>query len=179
MNCGCETDVGTREVRARQDRAFWQNLCKLWGVNFMKFLGRGAGSIDLSRSGWQWQSNAVKVPALNLARFSKPTVENQALLEVTKRRADRDYWNLLSAWLGGDEGWVNNISENEIAFFGRTNYRGNRWRFNRVFGIRRKDRRSHMFLIGKTGTGKTHLLKMLILGDLNSPHSQEAGPGFD
>ena len=60
-------------------------------------------------------------------------------------------------------------SDHGITFFGRTNYRGDRWTFNKVFGIRRKDRRSHIYIIGKTGTGKSHLLRTLILGDLKSP----------
>lgn len=34
------------------------------------------------------------------------------------------------------------------------------------FGIRRSDRRSHMYVIGKTGTGKSTLLKTLILHDI-------------
>lgn len=37
---------------------------------------------------------------------------------------------------------------------------------NRKRGIRRADRRSHMYAIGKTGTGKSTLLKTLILADI-------------
>jgi type IV secretory pathway VirB4 component len=49
-------------------------------------------------------------------------------------------------------------SDNRIAFFARTNFRNDR----RLFGIRQADRRAHMYVIGKTGTGKSTLLETLI-----------------
>jgi len=52
--------------------------------------------------------------------------------------------------------------KNDITYFARTNHRGRRERF----GIRRVDRRSHMYVIGRSGTGKSSLLKTLILQDL-------------
>ena len=53
-------------------------------------------------------------------------------------------------------------SERDIVLFARTNYRNQR----RVFGIRRADRRAHMYVIGKTGTGKSTLLETLIRQDI-------------
>ncbi|MEQ9617738.1 MAG: type IV secretion system DNA-binding domain-containing protein [Deltaproteobacteria bacterium] len=52
--------------------------------------------------------------------------------------------------------------ENEVFYIGETNYRNERKRF----GIKRKDRRSHLYVIGKTGTGKSTLIKNLIIQDL-------------
>lgn len=49
-----------------------------------------------------------------------------------------------------------------VSFFGRTNFRADR----RVFGIKQADRRAHMYLIGKTGTGKSTLLETLIRQDI-------------
>src|SRR5713101_3344328 len=57
-------------------------------------------------------------------------------------------------------------AEPEITFFARTNFRGDR----RLFGIRRADRRAHMYVIGKTGTGKSTLLETLIRQDLQDGH---------
>ena len=42
----------------------------------------------------------------------------------------------------------------------------------RVFGIKQPDRLSHMYIIGKTGTGKSTLLERLVLSDI------EAGEGL-
>lgn len=56
----------------------------------------------------------------------------------------------------------------DITFFARTNFRTDR----RVFGIRQADRRAHMYMIGKTGTGKSTLLEALIRQDI------QAGRGF-
>lgn len=56
------------------------------------------------------------------------------------------------------------VSENDITVFARTNWRGE----GKVFGIRRADRRHHMYVIGKTGTGKTTLLKTMIRQDIDA-----------
>jgi len=50
----------------------------------------------------------------------------------------------------------------EVSYLGQTNHRGK----PRLFGIRQRDRRSHLYTIGKTGTGKSTLLKNLIHQDI-------------
>ncbi len=52
--------------------------------------------------------------------------------------------------------------ENQITLFGEVNYRNQR----KSFGIKRDDRRRHMYVIGKTGMGKTTLLENLIISDI-------------
>lgn len=52
--------------------------------------------------------------------------------------------------------------DNRITYLARTNHRN----AGLLFGIRRKDRRSHFYVCGKTGTGKSHLLKMMLQQDL-------------
>lgn len=49
-------------------------------------------------------------------------------------------------------------------YFAKTNFRG----AERTFGIRASDRRQHMYIMGKTGTGKTTLLKNLALQDISN-----------
>ncbi|HYE22387.1 MAG TPA: type IV secretion system DNA-binding domain-containing protein [Verrucomicrobiae bacterium] len=51
---------------------------------------------------------------------------------------------------------------NEITLFAKTNFR------NREvsFGIRRDDRRRHMYVIGKTGMGKTTLIENMVIQDI-------------
>lgn len=56
--------------------------------------------------------------------------------------------------------------ENEITLFGETNFRNAR----RRFGIKTDDRRRHMYIIGKTGMGKTTLLENLIMSDIMAGH---------
>lgn len=55
-----------------------------------------------------------------------------------------------------------------ITYFASTNHREP----YRTFGIRQRDLRSHMYVVGKTGTGKSTLLKTMILQDI------EAGRGL-
>jgi hypothetical protein len=53
-----------------------------------------------------------------------------------------------------------------------TTYIGKRtiWGSEKPFGISRTDRRQHLYAIGKTGTGKTTLLRNLICQDIESGH---------
>lgn len=50
----------------------------------------------------------------------------------------------------------------EINPFARTDYKNN----THVYGIKREDRRRHMYIIGKTGTGKSTLLANMAINDL-------------
>ncbi len=54
--------------------------------------------------------------------------------------------------------------DSRITFFARTNFRNQR----RAFGIRQAERRHHMYVIGKTGTGKSTLLETLIRHDIGA-----------
>ncbi len=49
-----------------------------------------------------------------------------------------------------------------VVYFARTDFRG----ASKLFGIKRKDRRQHMYVIGKTGTGKSAFLHNLIAQDI-------------
>lgn len=57
-------------------------------------------------------------------------------------------------------------SDGDLTFIGRTTFRNER----RLFGIRTADRRHHMYVIGKTGTGKSTLLETLIAQDIAHGH---------
>lgn len=55
-----------------------------------------------------------------------------------------------------------------ITYFGRTTFRNQQ----KKFGIKRDDRRRHFYVIGKTGMGKTALLKNMMIQDVQN------GEGF-
>ena len=58
------------------------------------------------------------------------------------------------------------VDTKEVSFFGETNYRNQKWRF----GIKRIDRRRHMYVVGKTGSGKSKLLELLLISDIINGH---------
>ena len=58
----------------------------------------------------------------------------------------------------------------EVCFFGRTNYEAALESKKFIFGIKRGDRRRHMYIVGKTGVGKTKLLELLIRQDIGYGH---------
>lgn len=55
----------------------------------------------------------------------------------------------------------------DITYFGQVGWRSDR----RLFGIKQSDRLMHMYMIGKTGTGKSTLIQTMIMQDI------EAGRG--
>jgi CxxC-x17-CxxC domain-containing protein len=52
----------------------------------------------------------------------------------------------------------------EITYFAKTNFRG----VEKNFGIKTDDRRRHMYIIGKTGMGKTTMLENLVISDIQA-----------
>jgi type IV secretory pathway VirB4 component len=51
--------------------------------------------------------------------------------------------------------------DKNISHIAKTNFRT-----NQIFGIKQHDRFLHTFILGKTGTGKTTLLKNIFLQDI-------------
>ncbi len=74
-------------------------------------------------------------------------------------------------------------TDNEVVLFGETNFRNKRVNF----GIRMDDRRRHMYIVGKTGMGKSELLKTLAIQDIQNgkgiafidPHGDPVEDLFD
>jgi len=58
------------------------------------------------------------------------------------------------------------LDPKDINFIGRTNYVAALEEKKFVFGIKREDRRRHMYIIGKSGVGKTKLLELMIRQDV-------------
>ena len=59
---------------------------------------------------------------------------------------------------------MNPFDERDVTELARVDYRHDR----RVFGIRRADRRTHMYIVGQTGTGKSTLLLNMIWQDMEN-----------
>lgn len=56
------------------------------------------------------------------------------------------------------------MANNDITVFAETTFRNH----NRIFGIKTDDRRRHMYLIGKTGMGKSTVLENMIIEDIRA-----------
>jgi len=54
------------------------------------------------------------------------------------------------------------MTDDQLLFLGRVHWRDDR----RPFGIRGPDRRAHMYVVGKTGTGKSSLLEGMVRQDI-------------
>lgn len=56
--------------------------------------------------------------------------------------------------------------QGDITFIGKTNFRNKEV----PFGIKTDDRRRHMYVIGKTGMGKTTFMENMVIQDINNGH---------
>ena len=59
---------------------------------------------------------------------------------------------------------MNSSNKNQTCYFAETNFRNKR----EQFGILLQDRLHHFYIIGRTGTGKTNLLKVKIAQDIHA-----------
>ncbi len=58
----------------------------------------------------------------------------------------------------------------EVSFIGRTNYEAPLESKKYIFGIKRQDRRRHLYVVGKSGVGKSKLLELLVRQDIGYGH---------
>ena len=62
------------------------------------------------------------------------------------------------------------VDPGDVVFIGRTNYVASLEEKRFVFGIKRIDRRRHMYIIGKSGVGKSKLQELMIRQDIAYGH---------
>lgn len=58
------------------------------------------------------------------------------------------------------------VDAKQCSFLGRTNYEAALEEKKFIFGIKRNDRRRHVYMVGKSGTGKSKALELLIRQDI-------------
>lgn len=74
--------------------------------------------------------------------------------------------NLKNPFLFGVRAGLVSMEQEHISYFAQTDHRNVR----KEFGIKKPDRRMHIHIIGKSGTGKSTLLKNLIIQDIRNGH---------
>ena len=62
------------------------------------------------------------------------------------------------------------VKPEDVSFIGRTNYVASLEEKKFIFGIKRIDRRRHLYIIGKSGVGKTKLLELMLRQDITYKH---------
>lgn len=61
---------------------------------------------------------------------------------------------------------LGDIDPREVSFIGRTNYAAALEEKRYVFGIKRSDRKRHLYIVGKSGVGKSKLQELMIRQDI-------------
>ena len=59
-----------------------------------------------------------------------------------------------------------NVDSAQVSFIGRTNYVASLEEKKFIFGVKRVDRRRHMYIIGKSGVGKSKLQELFVRQDI-------------
>lgn len=62
------------------------------------------------------------------------------------------------------------VDPRDVSFIGRTNYEAPLESKKYIFGIKRRDRRRHLYVVGKSGVGKSKLLELLVRQDIAYGH---------
>jgi len=62
------------------------------------------------------------------------------------------------------------VKPEEVSFIGRTNYVASLEEKKFIFGIKRVDRRRHLYIVGKSGVGKSKLLELFMRQDITYGH---------
>ncbi len=62
------------------------------------------------------------------------------------------------------------VKPEDVSFIGRTNYVASLEEKKFIFGIKRVDRRRHLYIIGKSGVGKTKLMELMLRQDITYGH---------
>lgn len=62
------------------------------------------------------------------------------------------------------------VDPREVSFVGRTNYEAPLESKKYIFGIKREDRRRHLYVVGKSGVGKSKALELLVRQDIAYGH---------
>jgi len=58
------------------------------------------------------------------------------------------------------------VAAKDVSLFGVTNFHNQNFKF----GLKRSDRRRHLYVVGKSGTGKSKMLELLIEADIKAGH---------
>jgi len=99
-----------------------------------------------------------------MVRFGSPTILNSEELATIFHFPNKQVETPHIFWLYARRAPAPEKIPTEGLYIGRSVYRG----MERPVYITDKDRRQHVYIIGKTGTGKSHLLKDRILQDIRA-----------
>ena len=62
------------------------------------------------------------------------------------------------------------VEPEDCSFIGKTNYEAALQEQKFIFGIKRVDRRRHVYIVGKSGVGKSKLLELFVRQDIGYRH---------
>lgn len=123
-------------------------------------------TLDLNQFRMGSPRKRVDLKRFQMRRLDKPmllsTAEVATLFHLPNEKEVPNIIHVLSKREAPPRELPTDLDDREISFFGVTNFRNQRV----PFGIKRSDRRRHLYVCGKSGTGKSKLLELLIRNDI-------------
>jgi hypothetical protein len=125
------------------------------------YLKKGFGKAVLARKMWFWSPNLV----LNLREAASvwhlPDMQAAQIkgIDWGKTFISEAPDDLPVAEMAGSE-----EEKRQINYFAKTDWRNH----EAIFGLRQEDRRKHVYIIGKTGTGKSTLIANMAINDIRN-----------
>lgn len=98
--------------------------------------------------------------------FRLSTKELATFYHLPSEKETPNLIHVLSANQAPPQELPTNTQDPDISFFGETNFRDERI----PFGIKRNDRRRHLYVLGKSGSGKSKMLELLVKNDIYAGH---------
>lgn len=125
-------------------------------------------TLDLNQLGIvrKFNDNNVVLSRAQTNPFLLSTTELATLYHLPNDKEVPNLVHVLSQRESPPTDLPTNPANKEISFFGSTNFRDQ----HTNFGILRSDRRRHLYCVGKSGSGKSKLLELLIQNDIRTGH---------
>ena len=112
----------------------------------------------------------VDLPKFQKRELSKPFLlsvnELSTIFHLPREKEIPNLVHVLSKRQSPPRDLPTNQKDPTISFFGHTNFRDQKV----PFGVRRADRRRHLYVLGKSGVGKSKMLELLIHNDIKRGH---------
>lgn len=161
------------DIKPNMSKAERQDTYNRLTANLKAFIDttKAWNTVDENRVTFgRFESGKSLISKLQERRFEKPfivsTYELSTLFHPPTLGTLPNTAQVLSKKVVPPRGLPSDEIDPDVCMFGKVNYRD----LSMKFGIKRFDRRRHLYVVGKSGSGKSCLLQLLVRNDIEKGH---------